>query len=173
MIKRITVPALAIGLVLALAPVAAAHAEKVNLTFDTRATSARAAEGIVAGEFAGMLSTRVLSRRVSGNRVRVTADWIVQAGAQSFTARLRGVINSRRRSGVLTGRVTSGYLLGAEARVNGRLLGKNRRRFVGTLTLVGSPSIDQVVQSGGSEARRRSRLADASNFVSPIFAGAR
>ena len=145
MMKRITVSALAAGLVLALAPVAAAHAEEVHLSFDTRATSARAAEGTVAGQFAGTLSTRVVARRITGNRARVTADWAVEAGARSFTARLRGVMNVRTRAGVLTGRVTSGYLLGAEARVRGRLLGKNRRRFVGTLTLV-APT---PVHSGG------------------------
>ena len=127
MMKRITVSALAAGLVLAVVPVAAAHAEKVNLSFDTRATSARAAEGTVAGQFAGTLSPRVVARRITGNRARVTADSAVAAGARSFTARLRGVMNVRTLAGVPTGRGTSGWLLGAEARVLGRLLGKNRR----------------------------------------------
>ena len=147
--KRLTISALTVGLALALAPLAAAHAEEVNLTFDSRATTARAAEGTVAGDIAGQLTTRIRSRRVSGNRARVTMDWIVRAGGRSFTARLRGVINTRTRSGVLNGRVTSGYLLGAEARAQGRLLGKNRRRFVGTLTLVGSTHVAPAPQPGG------------------------
>jgi hypothetical protein len=147
--KRLTVSALTMGLALAFAPLAAAHAEEVKLAFDTKATSARAAEGTVAGQVAGELSTRVRARRVSGNRTRVTMDWIVRAGGRSFTARLRGVINTRTRSGALTGRVTSGYLLGAEARAQGRLLGKNKRRFVGTLTLVGSTHVAPAPQPGG------------------------
>ncbi len=183
--KRITVSALAVGLLLALAPVAAAHADEVKLSFATTSTSARTAEGTVAGSITGELTTHVRARRVSGNRARVTVDWIVRAGARSFTARLRGVINSRTRSGVLRGRVISGYLLGAEARAEGRLLGKNKRRFAGTLTLVDSTHPQTPQQPGGNadglvvcedfhvcELPVEDRAGDGDGSAGPVDSGA-
>jgi hypothetical protein len=132
--KRLLGAALAGGLVLALAPAASAY--DVNLTFDQKSATARVWKGAVAGDIVGALRTSLRSRRVDGEKWRVSTEWIVTAGSQSFAARLRGVINVRTRAVLLRGRIVSGHLEGVQAYAKGRLVNRKTGRLVGRLKLV-------------------------------------
>ena len=66
----------------------------------------------------------------------VTFDWIIDAGPSSFTARLSGILNTSTGGVVMTGRVISGYRLGAMVIEQGQLADPATSSFAGTIDVM-------------------------------------
>ena len=67
---------------------------------------------------------------------RVTFDWIVDAGPQSFTARLHGTLDTTTGAVEMKGRVIDGHLLGAKkVREQGQLVDLATSAFEGTIDI--------------------------------------
>jgi hypothetical protein len=124
-----------VGALAASAPVASASNEPVRLSFDKSAVAAGVWEGTVAGDISGDLTTKLLSLRVTGSIWQVEFDFIVEAGSSSFTTRLSGILNTETGAVVMNGRVSEGYLLGAQVHEEGQLVDPATLRFVGTIQL--------------------------------------
>jgi hypothetical protein len=74
----------------------------VNLTFEKAAVAEGAWEGAVSGDISGDLTTSLTAcngpKPCTGPIWHVEFDWVIEAGSESFTAHLSGVLN--RRDGV-------------------------------------------------------------------------
>src|SRR5215471_6489526 len=93
------------------APAASASNAPVRLSFDKSSTGPGVWQGTVSGDVDGSLTTVLLDRTVTGAVWHVTFDWIISAGASSFTARLDGVLNTKTGGVVMNGNVISGAWL--------------------------------------------------------------
>lgn len=118
------------------APSASAASEPVRLSFDKSSVAPGVWEGNVSGDIRGDLTTKLLSRRVTGLIWQVEFDFIVDAGSSSFTTRLTGILNTETGAVVMNGRVSEGYLLGAQVHEEGQLIDPAMLRFVGTIGLL-------------------------------------
>lgn len=125
-----------VGALSASAPVASASNEPVRLSFDKSAVAPGVWEGTVAGDISSELTTKLLSLRVTGPIWQVEFDFIVDAGSSSFTTRLSGILNTETGAVVMNGRVSEGYLLGAQVHEEGQLVDPATLRFVGTIRLM-------------------------------------
>ena len=114
----------------------AAAAEPVRLQFSKHAVSEGVWQGVTTGDVAGDLETRLLALRVSGPVWNVTFDWIVAAGARSFTARLDGTLNTLSGAVVMNGRVINGYLRGARVHEEGQLVDPETLAFAGDIRIM-------------------------------------
>ena len=119
-----------------LTPSTAQAKSPVYLTFDKSATGPGTWQGTVSGDIAGDLNTALRDLRITGPVWHVEFDWIVSAGSQSFTARLKGVLNTKTGAVVMNGRVIDGYLVGARVHEQGQLVDPNTSRFVGTIRIM-------------------------------------
>lgn len=115
---------------------AQAPAAPVRLTFDKSAVAAGVWEGTVGGDVDGDLTTILTALQVSGPIWLVEFDWIVDAGAQSFTAHLSGILNTETGSVVMNGEVVEGWLLGAQVHEEGQLVDADTLRFQGTIQVM-------------------------------------
>ena len=133
--KRILVLAALLGAVGAIGITTAATAKTapVQLTFHKQAVGPGVWSGTVAGDIDGALTTRLLSLDDRKPVWRVTFDWIVDAGPQSFTARLRGTLDTTTGAVAMKGHVIDGHLLGAKVRESGRLVDPATSAFEGTI----------------------------------------
>ncbi len=104
------------------APTATASNAPVRLTFEKVNQFDGTWKGSVAGDIDGGLTTQILSLREAGPIWHVTFDWIVDAGEKSFTARLKGTVNTETGRVVMNGRVVEGYLDGARVAERGQLI---------------------------------------------------
>ena len=95
-------------------------------------------EGTTSGAVSGSLTSQLVSLNgVSGPVYHVTFDWIVSAGAQSFTARTTGIWNTVTGEVVMNGSViSSGYLSGAQVHEEGHLVDPSTLTFAGFLQLI-------------------------------------
>jgi hypothetical protein len=95
-------------------------------------------QGTTSGAVSGSLTSQLVSLdNVSGPIYHVTFDWIVSAGAQSFTARTAGTWNTLTGQVVLDGTViSSGYLSGAQVHEEGHLIDPATLTFAGFLRLM-------------------------------------
>jgi hypothetical protein len=125
------------------APVAAEHGtaaagqgEPVRISFEKCAVAEGIWEGTVAGDVAGGLRTELTDLRVTGPIWQVRFDWIIDAGAQSFTADLAGILNTNTGAVVMNGRVVDGYLLGAQVHEEGQLVDAQNLCFEGTIRIM-------------------------------------
>jgi hypothetical protein len=116
--------------------VARASSAPVRLDFDKIATAPGVWHGTVSGDVEGALTTRLLSLEVTGPIWHVTFDWIVDAGASSFTARLNGTLNTATGSVVMNGTVISGFLLGAQVHEQGQLVDPASLEFAGSIRIL-------------------------------------
>jgi hypothetical protein len=110
----------------------------VRLTFSKSATATPMVwQGTVGGDVTGTLETRLLNLRVSGNIWHVEFDWIVTSSnpAQSFTARLTGILNLKTGRVVMNGTVIEGYLEGAQVHEEGLLVDPATSKFEGTIRI--------------------------------------
>jgi hypothetical protein len=154
----------AAGLLVGLVTAAGAAAHDVTLTFDVRTASERVSKGTVSGAIKGTVRAEALGKRAlarGGGQVRL--EWKVRAGAQSFTAVLRGSVNRRTKRAVLDGRIASGHLKGAEVRLRGRLLNRRSGRIVGKLTI--------APHAARASARAAETCADPCAFVAVVRHG--
>jgi hypothetical protein len=145
--KRLGVPVL-IGLVaagllafgLSFASPASAAAP-LRLTFEKEATpTAGVWAGSVSGDLDGGLTTVLTScndpNPCSGPIWHVEFDWIVDAGPQSFTAHLSGILNNVTGAVVMDGTVVDGFLEGAQVHEEGQLVSPATLGFEGTITVM-------------------------------------
>jgi hypothetical protein len=95
-------------------------------------------EGSTGGAVSGSLTSKLVSLDgLSGPVYHVTFDWIVSAGAESFTARTTGTWNTSTGSVIMNGTVVSdGYLSGAQVHEEGRLVDPDTLTFAGFLRLL-------------------------------------
>ena len=114
----------------------ASAAEPVRLQFSKHAVSEGVWQGATSGDIAGDLETRLQSLRVSGPIWHVTFDWIVDAGARSFTARLDGTLNTKTGAVVMNGTVIAGYLQGAQVHEAGQLVDPATLAFAGDIRIM-------------------------------------
>jgi hypothetical protein len=135
--KRIFVLAALLGVAGAISITAAATAKAppVHLTFSKQASGPGVWSGAVAGDIDGALTTRLISLDDHKPVWRVTFDWIVDAGPQSFTARLHGTLDTTTGAVAMKGRVIDGHLLGAKVREQGRLVDPATSAFEGTIDI--------------------------------------
>jgi hypothetical protein len=110
----------------------------VNLTFAKGAISATVWEGTVDGDLTGQLETRLLSLTESGPVWHVTFDWIVTADdpAKTFTARLKGTLNTKTGKVVMNGQVIEGWLEGAQVHEEGQLVNPETYGFEGKIRIM-------------------------------------
>ena len=135
--KRILVLAALLGAVgsINLATAAAAKSPPVHLTFAKHAAGPGVWSGAVAGDIDGALTTRLLSLDDHKPVWRVTFDWIVDAGGESFTARLHGTLDTTTGAVEMKGRVIEGHMLGAQVREHGQLVDPMASAFEGTIDI--------------------------------------
>jgi hypothetical protein len=112
---------------------ASAKAPPVQLSFQKQASGTGVWAGTVAGDIDGVLTTRLISLDDHKPVWRVTFDWIVAAGPQSFTARLHGTLDTTTGAVEMKGRVVEGHLLGAKVLERGRLVDLATSAFEGTI----------------------------------------
>jgi hypothetical protein len=95
-------------------------------------------QGTASGAVNGGLTSQLVSLNdVSGPIYHVTFDWIISAGAQSFTARTSGTWNTLTGQVVMDGTViSSGYLSGAQVHEEGQLIDPATLTFAGFLQLM-------------------------------------
>jgi hypothetical protein len=135
--KRMLLAALLVSALGATAAAGTATAsEPVRLSFEKQAVQQGVWQGTVAGDVTGALTTRLMSLQVSGPVWHVTFDWIVDAGQQSFTARLDGTLNTLTGAVVMNGRVIEGYLDGAQVHEEGQLVDPNTLGFRGSIRVM-------------------------------------
>lgn len=125
----------AAGVIGAASPAAAAS-DPVRLTFDKHQVAPGVWQGTVSGDTTGALTTKLLSRDVTGPIWQVTFDWIVEAASSSFTARLDGTLNTTTGAVVMNGTVTEGHLLGGQVHEEGQLVDPATLEFVGSIQIM-------------------------------------
>ena len=112
----------------------------VNLTFEKEAVAPGAWEGTVSGDINGDLKsflTGCTGPNPCGGRIwHVEFDWVIEAGAESFTAHLSGVLNNVTGSVVMNGRVVDGFLEGAQVHETGQLVNPETLGFEGTIRIM-------------------------------------
>jgi hypothetical protein len=64
------------------------------------------------------------------------SDWVIDAGAESFTAHLSGVLNNVTGSVVMNGTVVDGFLEGAQVHEAGQLVNAETLGFEGTIRIM-------------------------------------
>jgi hypothetical protein len=119
-----------------IAHTAAAARQPVLLDFEKCAVGPGAWEGDVAGAFTGDLRTELTDLRVTGSIWHVRFDWIITAGAHSFTADLSGILNTGTGRVVMNGTVVDGHLLGARVHEEGQLVNATDFCFAGTIRVM-------------------------------------
>ena len=72
----------------------------------------------------------------SGQIWHVEFDWIITAGAKSFTAHLSGILDTQTGQVVMNGTVVDGFLQGAQVHEEGQLVDAATLRFEGTITVM-------------------------------------
>jgi hypothetical protein len=107
-----------------------------HLTFDKSSVGTGVWQGTVSGDAGGGLTTRLIDLKVAGPIWLVTFDWIIDAGPYSFTARLSGILNTADGDVLMTGKVDSGYRLGAPVIEKGQLVNAATSEFVGTIDVL-------------------------------------
>jgi hypothetical protein len=112
----------------------------LRLTFEKEAATAGVWEGSVSGDVDGGLTTMLTScngpNPCSGRIWHVEFDWIVAAGAESFTAHLSGILNNVTGVAIMDGTVVDGFLQGAQVHEKGQLVNAATLRFEGTITVM-------------------------------------
>ena len=112
----------------------------LRLTFEKEAVAVGMWEGSVSGDVNGDLTTVLTGcsgpNPCSGRIWHVEFDWIVHAGAESFTAHLRGTLNNQTGTAIMNGTVVDGFLEGAQVHEKGRLVNAATLRFEGTIRVM-------------------------------------
>ena len=132
----LTLAALAAGAALATSPASASNAPvQVDFVKHVVDPNALVFQGTASGAVDGSLTSKLVSLDgVTGPVYHVTFDWIVSAGAQSFTARTSGTWNTLTGAVVMNGSViSSGWLAGAQVHEQGHMTDPATLSFAGYL----------------------------------------
>jgi hypothetical protein len=112
----------------------------LRLTFEKETVGLGVWEGSVSGDVDGDLTTVLTSctgpNACSGQIWHVEFDWIIQAGAESFTAHLSGILNNATGAAIMNGTVVDGFLQGAQVHEEGQLVNAATLRFEGTISVM-------------------------------------
>jgi hypothetical protein len=99
-------------------------------------------EGRVSGDVDGELTTVLRGctgpNQCSGQIWHVEFDWTIDAGAESFTAHLTGVLNTVTGKVVMNGTVVDGFLQDAQVHEEGQLVNAATLAFEGTIRVMPS-----------------------------------
>ena len=119
----------------------AANSSPVNLTFDKSAVASGVWNGTVGGDIQGNLATTLTGLDVSGAIWHVDFIWDIDDtdlsdGDQSFVANLSGILNTKTGGVVMNGKVTEGYLLGAQVHEEGQLINPATLHFQGSIQVM-------------------------------------
>ena len=135
--KKAILPLLAIVMAVAVAAAPAASAnDPVRLSFDKSSVSAGVWSGTVSGDVSGGLVTVLTAIEQRGPIAHLEFDWIVSAGAHSFTAHLNGTLNTSTGAVVMNGTVVDGWLEGAQVHEAGQLVDAASLRFQGEIRVM-------------------------------------
>ena len=119
-------------------PQAVAHAQDaadVNITFQKASSGEGRWAGTVDGDVQGALETVALNIDNSNPVWAVEFDWIIDAGEQSFTARMTGTLDSTTGAVVMDGEVVDGWMKGARAHEEGQMVDPDTLAFEGVIQL--------------------------------------
>jgi hypothetical protein len=107
----------------------------IRLQFDKQGGANGIWNGTVSGDVEGNLTTQLLSLTPVGPILNVSFAWIVSAGTQSFTAVLKGTLNTLTGQVEMDGAIVDGWLVGAQVHEAGQLVDPTIGRFQGTITI--------------------------------------
>jgi hypothetical protein len=114
----------------------------LTLTFEKTAVAPGVWEGTVSGDVDGHLTTALTActgpTPCSEQIWHVEFDWIITAGAESFTAQLSGILNTQTGQVVMNGTVVEGFLRGAQVHEEGQLVNAATLAFEGTIRVMPS-----------------------------------
>jgi hypothetical protein len=111
----------------------------LTLSFEKAAVGAGVWQGTVSGDVDGDLTTLLTAcTGCSGDIWHVEFDWIITAGAESFTAHLSGILNTSTGAVVMNGPVVAGFLQGAQVHEEGQLVNAATLGFEGTIRVMPS-----------------------------------
>ncbi|HET6664127.1 MAG TPA: hypothetical protein VFG94_07705 [Acidimicrobiales bacterium] len=112
----------------------------LRLTFEKETAGLGVWEGSVSGDVDGDLTTVLTTctgpNACSGQIWHVEFDWIIHAGAVSFTAHLSGILNNATGAAIMNGTVVDGFLQGAQVHEEGQLVNAATLRFEGTISVM-------------------------------------
>lgn len=91
--------------------------------------------GTVSGDVNGDLETVLIAARPASNILHVEFDWIV-SGDYSFTARLKGILDTETGRVNMNGVIESGDMLGARVYEEGQLVNLSNSGFAGTIRIM-------------------------------------
>jgi len=115
----------------------AAESEPVYLTFAKSDPDGNYVwNGTVSGDVNGELETVLLGFSASGKILNVEFDWIVGAGDYSFTARMKGILDTESGKVVMNGTVIDGWLKGAQVHEEGQMVDPGTSGFAGTIRIM-------------------------------------
>lgn len=110
------------------------------LTFEKESIDEGVWAGTVSGDVNGDLTTFLTGctgpNPCSGDVWHVEFDWVIDAGDQSFTAHLSGVLNTLTGSVIMNGPVVDGFLEGAQVHEEGQLVNPATLAFEGTIQVM-------------------------------------
>jgi hypothetical protein len=107
----------------------------IRLRFDKQGGANGMWNGTVSGDVEGSLTTQLLSATQAGPVLNVTFAWTVSAGEQSFTAVLKGTLNTLNGRVEMDGTIVEGWRMGAQVHEEGQLTDPQLGRFQGTITI--------------------------------------
>jgi hypothetical protein len=112
----------------------------LGLTFEKESVAPGVWQGSVSGDVDGGLTTVLTScngpNPCSGRIWHVEFDWIIDAGPESFTAHLSGILNNVTGAVIMNGTVVDGFLQGAQVHEEGQLVNAATLAFAGTITVM-------------------------------------
>jgi hypothetical protein len=118
----------------------AGAAAPLRLTFEKESVGFPVWEGSVSGDVDGGLRTVLTGctgpNPCSGRIWHVQFDWIIDAGAESFTAHLSGILDNATGAVVMDGTVVNGFLRGAQVHEEGQLVNAATLAFEGTIRVM-------------------------------------
>jgi len=107
----------------------------IRLQFDKHGGASGIWNGTVSGDVEGSLTTQLLSATQAGPILNVTFAWMVSAGEQSFTAVLKGTLNTLTGQVEMDGTIVEGWLVGAQVHEEGQLVDPAIGRFQGKIVI--------------------------------------
>lgn len=134
--RKLVLLFLVLGACVAVAAPVASAAPVLRLSFDKVETSPGVWHGTATGAVTGpIVVTLTGAPDTTGAVWHIGIDWVIDAGSDSFTAQLAGTLDPATGRVVLDGAVTSGYLAGSRAHLDGAIVDPSDLEIAGTLQI--------------------------------------